>query len=67
MIYSFHHYYHWLKGGVETGQANRAKLFRKLGLEAKFVFTTLFPDHNIWNETRQLGYRSEERRVGKEC
>ena len=60
MIYSFHHYYHWLKGGVETGQANRAKLFRKLGLEAKFVFTTLFPDHNIWNETRQLGYLNSE-------
>lgn len=34
MIYNFHHFYYWLKGGVETGQAYRAKLFRTLGLEA---------------------------------
>ena len=60
MIYNFHHYYHWLKGGVETGQACRARIFRKLGLEAKFVFTTLFPEHNIWNETQQLGYLNSE-------
>ena len=59
MIYSFHHYYHWLKGGVETGQVCRAKLFRKLGLKAKFVFADVF-ENNIWNETQQLGYRDSE-------
>ena len=59
MIYSFHHYYHWLKGGVETGQACRARLFRKLGLEAKFVFADVF-ENNIWNETQQLGYLESE-------
>ena len=60
MIYSFHHYYHWLKGGVETGQAYRAKLFRKMGMDAKFVFATTFPEHNIWDETRELGYLDSE-------
>ncbi len=60
MIYSFHHYYHWLKGGVETGQAYRAKIFRKLGIDARFVFATTFPEHNIWDETRQLGYLDTE-------
>ncbi len=60
MIYSFHHYYHWLKGGVETGQAYRAKLFRRLGMDARFVFATTFPEHNIWDETRQLGYLDSE-------
>jgi len=42
MIYSFHHFYHWLKSGVESGMSYRAKLFRNLGIEAKFVFTTIF-------------------------
>lgn len=60
MIYSFHHFYCWLKGGVETGQAYRAKLFRKLGLEAKFVFATTFPDNNIWRETEYLGFLNSE-------
>ena len=33
MIYNFHHFYYWLKGGVETGQAYRARIFRDLGLD----------------------------------
>lgn len=60
MIYSFHHYNYWVKGGVETGLAHRAKIFRDIGLEAKFVFATAFPEHNIWNETRQLGFPDSE-------
>lgn len=60
MIYSFHHYNYWVKGGVETGLAHRSKLFRNLGLEAKFVFATAFPEHNIWNETRQMGFSDAE-------
>lgn len=60
MIYSFHHYNYWVKGGVETGLAHRAKIFRDIGLEAKFVFATTFPEHNIWNETRQLGFLDSE-------
>nr|WP_300803691.1 glycosyltransferase [uncultured Acetatifactor sp.] len=60
MIYNFHHFYYWLKGGVETGQAYRAKLFRKLGLDAKFVFATTFPERNIQQETSYLGFLDSE-------
>lgn len=60
MIYNFHHFYYWLKGGVETGQAYRAKLFRTLGLEAKFIFATTFPDRNIQQETAYLGFLDSE-------
>lgn len=60
MIYNFHHFYYWLKGGVETGQAYRAKMFRSLGLEAKFIFATTFPDANIQHETEYLGFLDSE-------
>lgn len=60
MIYSFHHFYYWLRGGVESGMAYRAKLFRRLGLEAKFVFATTFPYNNIQHETEQLGFLDSE-------
>ncbi len=60
MIYSFHHFYYWLKGGVESGMAYRAKLFRKLGLDAKFVFATTFPYDNIQYETERLGFLDSE-------
>ena len=60
MIYNFHHFYYWLKGGVETGQAYRAKIFRELGLEAKFIFATTFPNHNIQHETAYLGFQDSE-------
>lgn len=45
---------------METGQAYRARLFRKLGMDAKFVFATTFPEHNIWDETRKLGFLDSE-------
>ena len=60
MIYNFHHFYYWLKGGVETGQAYRAKMFRSLGLEAKFIFATTFPEANIQHETEYLGFLDSE-------
>ena len=55
MIYNFHHFYYWLKGGVETGQAYRARLFRELGLEAKFIFATTFPEKNQGKSDKKLG------------
>lgn len=60
MIYSFHHFYYWSKGGVESGMAYRARLFRALGLEAKFVFATTFPNANIQHETQSLGFLDSE-------
>lgn len=60
MIYSFHHFYYWSKGGVESGMAYRARIFRALGLEAKFVFATTFPNANIQHETQSLGFLDSE-------
>lgn len=60
MIYSFHHFYYWMKGGVESGMAYRAKLFRELGLDARFVFATTFPNANIQHETEFLGFQDDE-------
>lgn len=60
MIYSFHHFYYWLRGGIESGMAYRAKIFRHLRLEAKFVFATAFPYDNIQHETERLGFLDSE-------
>ncbi len=60
MIYSFHHFYYWLKGGVESGMAYRARIFRELGLDARFVFATAFPNVNIQHETEYLGFLDSE-------
>lgn len=60
MVYSFHHFYYWLKGGVETGQAYRAMLFRELGTEAKFVYATPFPNHVFQHEIHNLGLLDSE-------
>lgn len=60
MIYSFHHFYYWLKGGVESGQAYRMKLFRELGLEAKVVYATTFPNNSVEDEAEYLGLREGE-------
>lgn len=60
MIYSFHHFYYWSRGGVESGMAYRAKIFRSLGLEAKFVFATTFPYDNFQHETERLGFLDSE-------
>ena len=60
MIYSFHHFYYWRKGGVESGMAYRARLFREMGLEAKFVFATTFPNTNIQHETEFLEFLDNE-------
>ena len=60
MVYSFHHFYYWLRGGVESGMAYRAKIFRQLGIEARFVFATAFPNDNIWCEMERLGFCDSE-------
>lgn len=60
MIYSFHHADFWMKGGIEAGLSYRAKVFRDIGLEAKFVFTNEFPQCNIQNEMATLGLLDSE-------
>lgn len=46
--------------GVEYAQAYRASLFRKLGVEAKFIFTQFIARDTIIDLTRQLGFNDEE-------
>lgn len=60
MVYCFHHFYYWSKGGVETSQAYRARMFRNLGIEAKFVFATTFLENNYVDEMDSLGYDRNE-------
>ncbi len=60
MIYSFHHSTFWMKGGIEASLGYRAKIFRNLGLDAKFVFTNKFPRGNMQKETSFLGLRDSE-------
>ncbi|MCM1231925.1 MAG: glycosyltransferase [Ruminococcus flavefaciens] len=60
MIYSFHHADFWMKGGIETGLSYRARVFRDLGLEAKFVFTNDFSGCHFQRETAILGLLDSE-------
>lgn len=60
MIYNFHHFDYWIRGGLEYGQAYRAKILRNLGLDAKFIFATEFPTNNIQHETSNMGFLDDE-------
>lgn len=56
MIYCIHHHDFWVRGGVESGQVYRAKIFRNIGENAKFIFATTFPGNNIQYELSNLGF-----------
>lgn len=60
MVYSFHHFYYWSKGGVETSQAYRTRLFRQLGIESKVIFATTFLQNDYVDEINSLGYEASE-------
>ncbi len=60
MIYNFHHASAWIKGGIETGMVYRARIFRNLGLDARFIFTNRFLDRNVQHETSSLGFLDSE-------
>ena len=42
MVYNFNLGIGWASSGVEYAQAYRAKLLRRIGQEARFVFTDMF-------------------------
>lgn len=46
--------------GVEYAQAYRAKVLRKLGVPAKFLFTDLFRMENLEAMTKAMGFEDEE-------
>ncbi|MBP5593813.1 MAG: accessory Sec system glycosyltransferase GtfA [Pseudobutyrivibrio sp.] len=60
MIYNFNLGIGWASSGVEYAQAYRAKIFRKIGAEAKFIFTDMFSRDNLIDMTRNIGFLDEE-------
>lgn len=60
MIYNFNLGIGWASSGVEYAQAYRANLLRKVGAEAKFVFTDMFPKDNIQHMTENIGFLDQE-------
>ncbi len=60
MIYNFNLGIGWASSGVEYAQAYRAKVFRNIGAEAKFVFTDMFPRDNIAHMTENIGFQDSE-------
>lgn len=60
MIYNFNLGIGWASSGVEYAQAYRAHLLRSAGIEAKFVFTDMFPRENIEHMTKNIGFLDSE-------
>ena len=54
MVYNFNLGIGWASSGVEYAQAYRAKLLRRIGQEARFVFTDMFPRDNIQHMTENI-------------
>lgn len=60
MIYNFNLGIGWASSGVEYAQAYRANILRRIGKEAKFVFTDMFPTENIEHMTKNIGFMDSE-------
>lgn len=60
MIYNFNLGIGWASSGVEYAQSYRAKIFRNIGVPAKFVFTDMFPRDNLADMTRNIGFTDDE-------
>ena len=60
MIYNFNLGIGWASSGVEYAQAYRAKMLRKIGARAKFIFTDMFPSDNIEHMTKNIGFLDDE-------
>lgn len=60
MVYNFNLGIGWASSGVEYAQSYRANMFRRIGIQAKFVFTDMFPNDNIEHMTKNIGFLDEE-------
>lgn len=60
MIYNFNLGIGWASSGVEYAQVYRARMFRNINAEAKFVFTDMFPQENIEHMTKNIGFEDSE-------
>lgn len=50
----------WASSGVEYAQAYRAKVFDRLGIAAKFIFTDFISHENMSALTRNIGIKDEQ-------
>lgn len=50
----------WASSGVEYAQAYRSSIFRNRQIPAKFIFTDMFPQDNLADLTRNLGFVDED-------
>lgn len=60
MIYNFNLGIGWASSGVEYAQAYRAGVLRRIGREARFIFTDMFPGENIQHMTENIGFLDSE-------
>ena len=60
MIYNFNLGIGWASSGVEYAQIYRARMFRNIGVDAKFVFTDMFPTENMEHMTKNIGIKDTE-------
>lgn len=60
MVYNFNLGIGWASSGVEYAQVYRARMFRNIGVDAKFVFTDMFPRENIQHMTENIGLLDSE-------
>ncbi len=60
MIYNFNLGIGWASSGVEYAQVYRAGMLRNMGVDAKFVFTDMFPRENIEHMTKNIGFLDSE-------
>ena len=60
MVYNFNLGIGWASSGVEYAQAYRGNILRRAGIDAKFIFTDMFPRENIQHMTENIGFQDSE-------
>jgi accessory Sec system glycosylation protein GtfA len=60
MIYNFNLGIGWASSGVEYAQAYRANILRRIGQDAKFIFTDMIIQENIEHLTKNIGFLDSE-------
>lgn len=60
MVYNFNLGIGWASSGVEYAQSYRAVALRNVGIDAKFIFTDMFPVENIEHMTKNIGFLDSE-------
>lgn len=60
MIYNFNMSIGWISNGVEYAQAYRAKVLRRIGRDAKFIFLEMISSENIERIASGMGFLDEE-------